>query len=202
MILTKIFYSFFSKQQICLLTVARDNSITQIKYISTSFPCDSICPIERDTFVVGAYDHSPPVRTITVQRQEGSVQLGSLPNKTYKLGKSWCTYMQHEKSVVITDTLAHSVHFYNLNNGTTKTVQNGEIREGVCGGGDRGSVFLCSSETHTIVQMSACGELLKVHSVGMVNPCTISVSRGGRRIVVANSTSDTKKTIKIFRVEY
>jgi len=168
--------------------VAKDSNITPITTITTSFPCRSICPIDKDTFLVGTIDHSPPVRTVTVQGQEGYVQHGSLPNKTYKFEESWCTFVQHEKTVVLVDRFAHSVHFYNLDNGTTTTVQNGDIREpeGVCSGGDRGSVFLCSSGNGSVVQLSARGELVKVHSVDMVNPRTISVSQDGR-LVVANT---------------
>jgi len=105
---------------------------------------------------------------------------------------------------VLVDRLAHSVHFYNIDNGTTTTVQNGDIREpmGVCGGGDRGSVFLCSTGNGSVVQLSARGELVKVHSVDMVNPRTISVSKDGRTLVVANSVQNEVKTIKLFRVEY
>jgi len=204
MILTKIFYSFFSKQQIWLLTVARDNSITPLTTISTSFSCFSICPIDKDTFLVGTVRHSPPVRTVTVQGQEGYVQPGSLPNKTYKLGESWCTFVQHVKTVVFVDRFAHSVHFYNLDNGTNVTVQNSDISRprGVCGGGDRGSVFLCSSDTGTIVQMSARGELVKAHKVDMDNPCIICVSKDGSRIVVANNIQHEMPILKIFRVEY
>jgi len=112
--------------------------------------------------------------------------------------------VQHEKTVVFVDRFAHSVHFYNLDNGTTTTVQNGDIREpmGVCGGGGRGSVFLCSTGTGSVVQMSARGELVKVHRVDMVYPRTVSVSVDGRRLVVANSVKNEVKTIKLFRVEY
>jgi len=200
----KRIYSFFSKQQICLLTVARDSSITQITTISTSFSCDSISPIDKDTFLVGTVDHSPPVRTVTVQGQEGYVQHGSLPNKTYKFNKSSCTFVQHEKTVVLVDRFAHSVHFYNLDNGTNATVQNSDIRApvGVCGRGDRGSVFLCSTGTGSVVQLSARGELVKVHSVDMFNPYALSVSMDGRTLVVANSPKGEVKTIKLFRVEY
>ena len=201
--LTKQIYSFFSKQ-ICLLEVARDSSITLIKIIHTSFYCFCICPMNKDTFLVGTVDQRPPVRTVTVQGQEGYLQHGSLPNKTYDVGESWCTFVQHVKTVVFVDRNAHSVHFYNLDNGTNVTVQNRDISRprGVCGGGDRGSVFLCSSDTGTIVQMSARGELVKVHSVDMVNPRMISVSKDGSRIVVANSIYDEMPILKIFRVEY
>jgi len=105
---------------------------------------------------------------------------------------------------VMVDRFAHSVHFYNLDNGTTTTVQKSETREpaGVCSGGDRGSVFLCSTGTGSVVQLSARGELVKVHSVDMVQPRTISVSMDGRTLVVANDKEKKVKTIKLFRVEY
>jgi len=160
--------------------------------------------MDKDTFLVGTIDHSPPVRTVTVQGQEGYVQHGSLPNKTYKFTEIDCTYVQHWKTVVLVDRFANSVHFYNHDNGTNVTVQNSNIRApmGVCGGGVRGSVFLCSLVTGSVVQLSARGELVKAHSVDMVNPYAISVSMDGRRIVVANNVANKETTIKLFRVEY
>jgi len=196
------FYDSFSKQ-ISLLTVARDNSITPITTITTSFFCSSICPIDKDTFLVGTVRHSRPVRTVTVQGQEGNVQHGSLPNKSLSLGDSWCTFVQHKKTVVIADSSAHKVHLKSLGeSGWTTTVHHDLIREpqGVCGGGDRGSVFVCAKRA--IVQLSSRGDVVASHNVGFIRPCTISVSNDGRKLMVANARRNKVNTIKLYRVEY
>jgi len=73
---------------------------------------------------------------------------------------------------------------------------------GVSGGGSMGSVFVCSFKTDSIVQLSARGEVVKAHSVGMRRPFAISVSIDGRHMVVSNNIKDKEKTIKVFHVNY
>jgi len=126
--------------------------------------------MSTDTFLVGAYNHPRPVRTVTVQGQEGDVQHESLSDKTYKLDESWFTFVQHEKTVIITERLANKVLMFSLETGWATTVEDDVIVEPICvsGGGIQGSVFVCSLKTDSIVQLSGRGEVVKSHSVGMI----------------------------------
>ena len=83
--------------------------------------------MSTDTFLVGNNDQPRPVRTVTVQGQEGDVQYGSLPDKTCKLDESCSMFVQHKKTVVITDRLSPMVHMYSLDSGRSTTIQNAQI---------------------------------------------------------------------------
>ena len=189
---------------ISLLAVSGDSIITPLKTITTSFPCESISVMSIDTFLVGTHDDPRPVHTVTVQGQEGDVQHRSLPNKTYKLGDSKSTFVQHEKTVIITDRFAHKVLMFSLETGWSTSVEDDMIVQpaGVSGWGILGSMFVCSLKTDSIVQLSARGEVVKAHSAGMRQPFAISVSIDGRHMVMSNNIKDKEPTIKLFRVNY
>jgi len=65
-----------------------------------------------------------------------------------------------------------------------------------------GSVFVSSTNTDSIVQLSARGEVVKAHNVGMRVPYAIRVSNDGRYLVLANCLNDKEPITKLFRVNY
>jgi len=191
----------FSNRTIALMSVSRSNNICLVRTLRTSFPCDSINPMNDDSFVLSTFDHEDPVRTITVQGQEGHVQHAGLPDKTYKMEESQSTYIGTKNILVFTDRYNHTVYLCNIQSGSCQTVQSDKIKEpfGACPG-NHGTVFVCSKNTNSVVQISPQGKIVMTHDVGMLNPNAVSLSRDGARLAVSNSVLGQMMKIKIFTV--
>jgi len=190
----------FSDCTIALMSVSKSNNITLVRTLTTSFGCHSISPMDDDSFVLSTFDRHDPVRTITVQGQEGDVQHAGLPDKTYKVDESQCTYIKTHKTVVLTERYTHKVYLCNTESGTCQTVQCAQIREpcGACPG-SHGTVFVCSQNTNSVVQISSQGKVVMTQDVGMKCPYAVSLSQDGARLAVSNCAKGQKK-IKIFTV--
>ena len=129
------------------------------------------------------------------------VQHAGLPDKTYKLNESMCTYMKSHKTVVLTDLYADEVYLSNIENGRCRIVHSDKIRspKGACPGID-GTVFVCSGKTGTVVQLTTQGTVLASQDVSMEWPFAVSLSRDGTRLAVSNSEEGKKNKIKLFNV--
>jgi len=182
------------------MSVSRTNNISLVKTLTPSFVCFSIFPMEDERFLVSTVDHPRSVRTITVQGHEGEVQHAGLPDKTYKAADSMCTYIAEHKTLVFTDRQAHTVYMCNIESGRCQTVQSDKIKKpcGACPG-NYGTVFVCSKDTNTLVQLSLRGEILMSHNVGMVFPLAVSLSTDGSRVAVSNCAKG-QKMIKVFQM--
>jgi len=156
--------------------------------------------MDDDRFILSTFDHPRPVRTITVQGQEGDVQHAGLPDKMYKFGESKCTYVESHKTMVFTDRYDHTVYLSNIENGRCHIVHSDKIRspKGACPGID-GTVFVCSGKTGTVVQLTTQGTVLASHDVSMKRTCAVSLSRDGTRLAVSNRPKGQKE-IKLFKV--
>ncbi|XP_052784981.1 uncharacterized protein LOC128220575 [Mya arenaria] len=185
---------------ICLLTVGSDNTITLMKTLTLSTYCCSICPLNDRTFVVSTYDAPRPARMIDVDGKESDFDNMKFPGKTYKLGASNCTYIQSRDSIVLTDRFAHTVYMYNTVSDKNSKVKGGQIREpkGTCVGPDD-SVFVCSKNTNSVIQISPDGDILASCDVDMKHPYAVAVSRDGSRMVVTNGAKGVK-TLKLFKI--
>jgi len=153
-----------------------------------------------DKFLVSTYRLEDPVRTITVQGQEGVVQHAGLPDKTYKVEESQSTYIGTKNILVFTERYNHTVYLCNIQSGSCQTVQSDQIRQpsGACPG-NHGTVFVCSAKTNSIVQVSLQGRVVTTHDVGMKYPFAVSLSRDGARLAVSNSVVG-QTNIKVFNV--
>jgi len=183
------------------MSVSRSNNICLVRTLRTSFYCFSISPMDDDRFVTSTEDHPSPVRTITVQGQEGDVQHAGLPDKTYKGDESQSTYIGTKNILVFTERCNHTVYLCNIQSGSCHTVESDQIREpmGACPG-NHGSVFVCSDKINSVVQISPQGNIVMTHDVGMVNPCAVTLSRDGARLAVSNDVYGQMMKIKIFTV--
>jgi len=182
------------------MSVSSTNNICLVRTLTTSFYCWSISPMDDDSFIVSTINHHDPVRTITVQGQEGHVQHAGLPDKTYKVNDSQSTYDGSNKTIVFTDRNTHTVYLCNIQSGSCQTVQSDQIRgpRGVCPG-NHGTVFVCSVWTNSIVQISPQGKVVMAQDVEMKFPWAVSLSRDGARLAVSNSVAG-QRNIKIFTV--
>jgi len=179
--------------------VAKDSVITLQKTLTTSFFCGSISPMGTDTFVVSSLDNKPPVCTIDVDGNEGEIQHELLPDKTYS--NTWyiaCAYIKSTKTIVVTYRDKHTVYMCDLTSGEGRFIVNDKIRGpgGVCAGpGD--TVFVCSQDTNSVVQLSPHGDVLASHSVDVI-PRAVSVFKDNTRLILSNSSG--RKMIKLFSI--
>jgi len=191
---------YIYSDEIALLKVASDSTLTVVKTVSTSFRCFSISLLDTDTFLVGTWNHPKPVRTITIRGTEGELSNASVPNKTYGPDKSTCTYIPSTKTMVLADREDNSVYMCSTETSECRKVTDDRIRlpHGVCGG-PGGTAIVCCNESDTIVQLSPQGCVMMEQSVGMLAPRAVSVSRDGSHMVVSNVHKDNTK-IKLFRL--
>jgi len=133
------------------MSVSENSTITMLKEITQTFKCDSISLLDVDTFMVGTYGHRPLIRTIDIDGNEGEVQHKLLPDKTYKLGKSACTYIPSPETILFTDKEQHTVYVCDIRSGEGRVITNDKTQEprGKCASSN-GCVFICcNNSTYT-----------------------------------------------------
>jgi len=182
------------------MLVSKKSSITLHKTLTTSFACSTIALLDVDTFIVGTINHQRPLRTVTVQGQEGDIRHKLLPDKQYNKHQGFCTYIPCTKTVVFSDRDQNTLFMCEITSGDGRVIKSDKIRKRrrICAG-PAGTVFVCSGDTQCIVQLSSQGDVLMAHSVDMNLPYVVSLSRDGRRMVVANCASG-QNVIKLFMV--
>jgi len=166
--------------------VDKDSVITLQKTLTTSFDCVSISPLDTDTFVVSTPYSKPPVRSIDVHGNEREIQHKLLPDKTYNnIWDSACDYIPQTKTLVFSDQYQHTVYMCDLTSGGGRVIVGDKIRRprGVCAG-PGGTVFVCSWDTDSVVQLSPQGDVVTSHSVDVRCPSVISVSKDHKYVVV------------------
>jgi len=181
--------------------VSRENNITLLKTLSTSFNCDSICLLDADTFLVSTYGHQNPVRTITVQGQEGELQHAGLPFTVSDAGGGACAYIPSSKTLLFSNCRNTTVFVCDCESSTCREIKDRRISlpRRICAG-LHGSSFVCSEGygTRSVVQLSPDGEVVTSHEVDM-RPFAVSVSNDGTRMAVSGSFPPM---IKLFSMDY
>ncbi|XP_052785136.1 uncharacterized protein LOC128220685 [Mya arenaria] len=185
---------------ICLLTVGSDNMIKLMKTLTTSSYCDSICLQNDRTFVVGTIDDPRPARMIDVDGKESDFDNVKFPGKTYKPGESKCTHIPSRDTRVLSDRHAHTIYIYKTVTGKSVEVKDGRIHEprGACAGPDE-SVFVCSGNTNSVIQISPDGDILASCDVDMELPYVVAVSRDDSGMAVTNCAGGVRQ-LKLFKM--
>ncbi|KAH3844263.1 uncharacterized protein LOC127873491 [Dreissena polymorpha] len=150
--------------------------------------------------VVSSYDNPRPARMITLYGVESDFDHVKFPKKTYGIGKSKCTYVQSNNTLVLTDRHAHTVYMYDTVKGTSEAVIDGNIQKprGACvGPGD--SVMVCSNKKNSIVHMTVNGEILGTYPVDIKNPNSLSMNKDGTKLAVSNSGSGMNK-LQLYKI--
>jgi len=183
------------------MSVSGDNTFTLLKTLFTSFNCGSISLLDGDTFILTTYNHERPVRTIDVHGNEGEFQHKLLPDKNFKLATSACAYIPSTKTLLFCGRKQNTVYMCDITSGEGHVIKSKEIVEprGICAGQNGGS-FVCSEDTHCVVQLSPTGDVLTSLRVNMKYPRAVSVSRDGSFMAVSNSM-DPHSSIKLFNIE-
>lgn len=167
--------------------VGKTNDISLIKAVNVTSQYLSICLMNEKTFLVRTIDEKLPMRMVTLTGEEKDFQ--NLPEKTYALDQSYCSFLPSKKILVLTDRYDHAVHLYDVmdNFVTRRVVKDDAIREplGVCTSPEN-DVFVCSKNTDSIIQMSPAGKVISSNKISMAYPSFISVSKNGKRMAVSN----------------
>jgi len=178
------------------MSVSEDSSVTMVKILPTSFTCFSISPMDADTFMVSTINHDRPFLSIDVHGNEGEFKHKLLPDKTYKINESACTYLPSTNTFVFVDKDQHTVYMCDMASGEGRVIKSDNIvKPKRVHAGPNGTVFVCSNATHAIVQISPRGDILISHDVEMY-PYAVSLSGDSTRLVVSNGHFK----IKLFRV--
>jgi len=182
------------------MSVDGNSSITLMKTLQTSTEVYSVCRYDVNRFIVGIVDDRRHARMIGLNGQESDIQSLTFPDKTY--GAYYrCTYLPSDGVLAVTYRDEHTVQLYQIGPGTSRTVKDDRIQgpAGICGA--QGRVFVVSTGTDTVVEMTVHGEVVKCHDVGMKWPRSISVTQDGGHMVVTNKMA-RDSTIKLFKMEY
>jgi len=182
------------------MSVDGKSFITLMRTLQTSTEVYSICPYDVDRFIVGTVGDRRHARMIGLYGQEEDIASLTFPDKTYSAGDCRCTYLPSDGVLAVTDYREHTVQLYQIGQGTIRTVNDDIIKypSAICG--SKGRVFVACHDTNTVFEMTVQGEIVKCHDVGMERLRTISVSKDGGHMVVANSVGGCK--IRLFKMEY
>ena len=183
------------------MSVSENNSITLLKTVSTTFNCLNISTTSDDTFLISTVDHPRPVRTIDVDGNEGDIQHELLPDKSYKIDKSACTYIPSTKTLVFLDTELHKVYICDTTSGAGHLIKNDKIKNPryICAGPSC-STFVCCENPPCLVQLSLRGNVLTSHDVDISYPRAVCVSKDGTQIAVSNSDTGCRM-LRVFRIK-
>ena len=111
--------------------------------------------------MVSTLNHERPVQTIDVHGNEGDFQHQLLPDKTYKIDESACTYLQSTNTFVFVESSQHTVYMCDITSGVGRAIKSDKIvLPKRVNAGPNGNVFVCSNATHDIVQISPRGDIL------------------------------------------
>jgi len=191
----------FKRKSIAILSASADSTLTLLKTITTSFNCGSISHMYDGTFLVSSLYDPRPIRTIDSHDKEEDIHHIQLPDKTYTIGRSACSYIPSSKTVLFSDRDQNTVYMCNYITGEVCETKDNLIREprGLCLG-PQDTVFVCSADTGCIVQLSAKGDVLKSHNVNMSSPRAVTMSKDATLLAVSNSVNG-QQMIKLFQIE-
>lgn len=175
------------------LHVSKDSVITLKRTVDTTTQNFTICMMNATTFLVSTINGKRPLRKITVTGEEN--EFTNLSGKDYDIGDSRCTYIRDEDKLVLTDKCAHAVYLYD--NGdvpTMRVVTDDKIKQptSVCVGPED-CLYVCSSDTNSIVQVSSVGKVVASHELDIVYPSAVSISKDRKILAVSNSEKGKRK---------
>lgn len=182
--------------------VSNTSDITLTRTFETSSSYDLICPLNDTTFVGNTYDDDGPLRMFTLTGKEDDFK--NIPKRRFKLNESRCTYIKSKSILVLSVRDEDALYLYETKNKytTERVVKDDRIKAptGVCAGpGD--TVFVCSEDTGSIVQVSLSGRVLDSYCLDMKYPRAVCMSKDEKVLAVTSSCIGEKKlhTLHILR---
>ncbi|XP_053404881.1 uncharacterized protein LOC128558735 [Mercenaria mercenaria] len=186
-------------KRINFLRVSKSKEITSVRTCTVETKYVSICLKDDKNFVVGAVDHTRPVRIVSLSGEEKDFSTNFL-NKKYPIGTSACTYIRNTDKVALTDNSNHTVYIYDTTTHTRVDIKDKQIREprGVAVG-PFDCIFVCSQGTDRIVQISPLGKNVASYKIDMMMPYSICFSKDKTRLAISNSAGEGRK-LQLFKV--
>lgn len=182
-----------------LFKIAKNHIMTLTKTLSTQSQYFSISLMNETTFLVSTFQDQRPLRMVTLAGEEKDFDL--LPNKLYSFNKSRSTFIRLANKCVLTDTDENCVHLYERFGDLVieSVVKNEQIQKpvGVCAG-PAGTVFVCSSRTHSIVQLTSSGRKVCFFKLPIKHQLSICVSQDMTRMAISSSC-DGESKIQIYQ---
>ncbi|KAL4216766.1 hypothetical protein ACF0H5_024489 [Mactra antiquata] len=175
------------------LNVSKTNEIkmkrtckVNAKYISISLMDDEKC-------VISTYDNDEHFRIVSMTGVEDDFNV-QFPSKTYKPGTNFCTYIRGRNKVVNCDTDEDKIYIYGIESGESVVVKDNLIKSprGVAVG-PYDHLFVCSADTHSLVEMSPGRLVLSSHQIDMNFPVSVAISKDKKLLAVSNLAIGAKK---------
>ncbi|KAL4216764.1 hypothetical protein ACF0H5_024487 [Mactra antiquata] len=156
------------------------------KYISISMMDDEKC-------VVSTYDNDKHLRIVSMTGVEDYFNI-QFPSKRYKPGTNFCTYIRGRNKVVNCDRDEDKIYIYGIESGESIVVKDNLIKSprGVAVG-PYDHLFVCSADTHSLVEMTPGGRVLSSHQLDIKYPLSVAISKDKKLLAVSNGPIGTRK---------
>jgi DNA-binding beta-propeller fold protein YncE len=187
----------------CMMEFVRigpSNEMFALRSCEVTIEFSSVSVMDDESMLVGTIDDTRPVRVISLQGEERHLDV-SFPAKKYPVRHSACTYLRNCDKVVITDRYDHAVFIYDVATNTSIEIRDKKVMmepRGVAVGPDD-TIFVCSSKTNTLIEISHTGEILASHKVDMLYTCRVCMSKDNSRVAVTNACVGDKR-LQIFEI--
>ena len=186
--------------QISLHTVNEDHKLSHIRTFQTKASYDAIYAFDEDTLVASSYKCDKPAKLVTLTGEEKDFDF-PFPPKVYKHEQSKTTYIPSLDILVLTDREAHKCFLWNVKDKTSIAVEDERMKEpnGVYATSS-GIICVCSSATHSIVQISPIGKVIGSFRLAIKWPYSVAVSPDDKKLLVFNSQPG-QRTLQLFKLK-
>lgn len=158
-----------SNNQVAITSCGKTISINKIKQNETVIRTQnlvrkekhfSVTALKNQTLVASTYECEYPATMFSLTGEKTDFDI-PFKTRAYKFNESKSTYIESLNMLVVTDRFAHKCYIWNAKYKISAVVEDEQLREpkGVCAT-TYGLIFVCSSGTNSIVQISPQGKVL------------------------------------------
>jgi WD40 repeat protein len=189
-------------KMIIVLHISISNKISKVRVFKTDLQNASICMMDDGHFVIGTLYATNPACIVSLAGEKEDFNF-DFPRKKYKLGDHFCTFLRDSNKLVVSQRFENTVTIYDIATRKTVTVKDDIIKQ-PCGvaAGPFDCIFLCSSMTHSIVQISPDGCIITSFKTEIIMPFCISFSKSKSTLAVANCAKGNRKYLQVFKVDF
>ncbi|KAL4216768.1 hypothetical protein ACF0H5_024491 [Mactra antiquata] len=175
------------------LNVSKTNEITMKRTCKINAKYISISMMDDEKCVVSTYDNDKHLRIVSMTGVEGDFNV-QFPSKRYKPGTNFCTYIRGRNKVVNCDSDEDKIYIYDIESGENVVVKDNLIKSprGVAVG-PYDHLFVCSADTHSLVEMTPGGRVLSSHQLDIKYPLSVAISKDKKLLAVSNVPIGTRK---------
>ncbi|KAL4216625.1 hypothetical protein ACF0H5_024348 [Mactra antiquata] len=175
------------------LNVSDTNNMSLNKTCKVNAKYYSISMMDDKNFVVSTIDHIKPFRIVSMSGEEKDFSV-QLPSKEYPLGTNFTTVLEKRKKVVQISRNEDKIYIYDIESGEKVVITDNKIKSpGDVAVGPYDHVFVGSSSSKCLVEMTPGGRVLSSHQVDMDYPRFIAISKDKKLLAVSNSCIGARK---------